>query len=141
MTIAPWKCAFKSTGDDWIRVVTGSAASVVISVLEIVPIGKKWPWLPWVTFVIIWSWTWAWAFVKSWNREHRNFFVLAREFVFPQLEQARRKAGSNLTFSSEDSELAFYVDSLSAESRGMTKELVQEIIGLSKNHKPIAGSR
>ena len=65
--------------------MTGSIAAVAISVIELIPFGERFRWLPWVTFIIIWSWTWAWAFVRSWTKEHaevkRLSGLLLREYI------------------------------------------------------------
>lgn len=70
MNIAHVRLAFNSLAEDWIKVVTGSAAAVVILGISYLPLGTKHPWIPWSVFVFMWSLTWAWAFVRSWNREH-----------------------------------------------------------------------
>jgi hypothetical protein len=129
MSIAPWRFAFKSIGDDWIKVVTGTVASVVILAISDVPIGKTHPWIPWLIFLVMWSWTWAWAFVKSWNRENRKVVILTREFVFPELQRVRHEASasSRLEFASRDSELEFYFQKLNCPSRGIAKDFLDEL--------------
>lgn len=138
MNIPHARLAFKSLAGDWIKIVTGTVAAIVISLAEIAPIGKQHPWLPWVTFIVIWSWTWAWAFVNSWNREHRKVFILAREFLIPELQRIRHNASAGqITFTSEDAELNFYYEKLSAASRGIEREFLREMLAISKDHKAI----
>jgi hypothetical protein len=135
MNIAPWSAAFKSLGEDWIKIVTGSIAAIAILVISFLPVGQSHPLISVVLFFLIWSWTWAWAFVRSWNREHRKVFILAREFALPELWQIKNSAGTAIVFNSEDAELDFYSKRLSVESRGIDKKLLKELIAVMHAHQ------
>jgi hypothetical protein len=131
--IAPWRFAFKSLGEEWVGIVTGTIAALVISAAELLPWGKRWPWLPWLTFLVIWSWTWAWTFVRSWNREHQKVSLLAREFVIPEFDRVRHQASaSSITFPSKDAEINFYFEKLGAAGRGISRDFLAELIELWK---------
>ncbi len=138
MNITQVRLAFKSLYGDWVNVVTGSGAAIVVLVISYVPLGQSHPWIPWLTFVLIWSYTWGRAFVRSWNREHRKAFILAREFLMPELERVRHNASAGpLVFSSEDRELDFYYQKLDAASRGIDKEFLKEALAMWKQQQPI----
>ena len=98
MSISLWRESFKSIGDDWINVVTGSIAAVVISVIELIPFGERFRWLPWVTFIIIWSWTWAWAFVRSWTKEHAEVKRLSDLLLGEYITQVRGLQKPNIVW-------------------------------------------
>jgi hypothetical protein len=68
--------ACRSLKADWILVVTGTGFSVATLAISLLPLGRAHPWVPWLTFVILWSVSWGWAFVRSWNRER----AIAEEF-------------------------------------------------------------
>jgi hypothetical protein len=135
MNIRP---ALRSLKADWIQVVTSTGFSVAALVISYTPLGQSHPWIPWLTFVIMWSVSWAWAFVQSWNREHRKVFLLIREFVLHEMQDVANKAsGTGLIFYSEDAEIDFYFERLRAASRGIDREFVKEMIAISKEHQPI----
>jgi hypothetical protein len=130
--------AFKSLKADWIVIVTSTGFSLAILVVSYIPLGKDHPWIPWLTFVIMWSFSWGWAFVRSWNRENRKVFVLCREFVLPELQRLKHEVSAGqIVFSSEDAELDFYFERVRAASRGIDREFLKQIIAIAKNHKPI----
>ena len=130
--------AFRSFKADWIVIVTGTGFSLAILILSYVPLGKAHQWIPWLIFVSLWSFSWGWAFVRSWNREHRKVFLLAREFVLPELCRVKHEASAGqIAFSSEDAELNFYFEKISAASRSIERDFLKEIIAISKQHKPI----
>ncbi len=115
-------------GDDWMKVVTGTIAALFISVAEIVPLGRKWSWLPWVTFIVIWSWTWAWAFVRSWTREHekveRYRVLLIADYV--ALIGQFRPSLSAAQLLPNEAEMQYYVDHIPHGDPELIREAVRK---------------
>jgi DNA-binding transcriptional ArsR family regulator len=61
--------AFRALKADWIAIVTGTGFAVATLAISYLPLGRAHRWVPWLTFVVLWSLSWGWAFIRSWNRE------------------------------------------------------------------------
>lgn len=114
--------------------MTASAFAAILALWSIAGIPKLPYWVVFLVFLI----SLCIAFVRSWNREHDKVALLAREFIFPRLDAARQAlSGTTVEFDSEDAELDYYFNKLKGSARGISKELLRELLSLWKQRKRI----